>query len=93
MSTVLTCMESSFHEILDEPSLFLDEEFMMDKLFGNIIDKVPPLREYLEHMFEERVSLDIHGKKSDSVLLDLLRALLFYPTQAYIAKTNDFCLQ
>jgi uncharacterized membrane protein len=93
MSTVLTCMESSFHEILDEPSLFLDEEFMMDKLFGNIIDKVPPLREYLEHMFEERVSLDIHGKKSDSVLLDLLRALLFYPVRSYVAKTHDFCLE
>ena len=93
MGTVLTCMESAFHEISDEPSLFLDEEFMMDKLFGKIIDKVVPRREYLEHMFEERVSLDIHGKKSDDVLLDLLRALLFYPVRAYVANTNDFCLE
>jgi hypothetical protein len=65
-------MDAAFNDIIESPELFLDEEFMMDRLFSSIIGKVPPLHEYLEHMFEEKISLDIHGRKSDDVLLDLL---------------------
>eukprot|EP00956_Cyclotella_meneghiniana_P006324 scaffold8290_cov38-Cyclotella_meneghiniana.AAC.6 len=54
MSSILTCLEDAFEAILDDPELFLDEEFMMDRMFEPITNKIPPLREYLQHIFEEK---------------------------------------
>ena len=93
MGLVLTCMESAFEQILDEPELFFDEEFMMENLFKTIVDKVDPLREYLTHMFEEKSAFDVDGHATNDVLLDLLRAALLYPARADIIQTNDFCLE
>ena len=44
MSSILTCLEDSFEAILDDPELFLDEDFMMDRMFEPITNKIPPLR-------------------------------------------------
>jgi hypothetical protein len=45
------------------------------------------------HMFEEKVALDVDGRATNDVLLDLLRAALLHPARADIIQTNDFCLE
>ncbi len=91
MSSILTCLEDAFEAILDDPDLFLDEEFMMDKMFEPITSKIPPLREYLQHLFEDKGAMNVNGQRVDSVLLDMLRASLFYPTRVDIIQSTDFC--
>ena len=93
MSTILTCLEQAFEAILDDPSLFLDEEFMMERMFEPITSKIPPLREYLEHIFEIKSAMNVNNQRVDAVLLDMLRAALFYPTRDDIIQTNNFCLE
>jgi len=61
MSTILTCLEQAFEAILDDSSLFLDEEFMMERMFEPITSKIPPLREYLEHIFEIKSAMNVSG--------------------------------
>eukprot|EP00956_Cyclotella_meneghiniana_P017126 scaffold27601_cov69-Cyclotella_meneghiniana.AAC.15 len=85
MSLILTCLEDTFEAILYNPELFLDEDLMMDKMFEPITNKIPPPREYLQHIFEEKSAMDVKGQRVDSVLLDMLRASLFYPC------TDNFC--
>ena len=93
MSTILTCLEQAFEAILDDPHLFLDEEFMMEQMFEPITRKIPPLCEYLEHIFEIKSAMNVNNQRVDAVLLDMLRALLFYPMCEDIIQTNDFCLE
>ena len=49
-------------------------------MFHDIADTVDPLHEYLELMFEQKVTVNIDGVNNDDLMLDLLRSALFYPT-------------
>eukprot|EP00956_Cyclotella_meneghiniana_P024065 scaffold47977_cov82-Cyclotella_meneghiniana.AAC.2 len=60
-------------------------------MFEPITNKIPPLREYLQHIFEEKSAMNVNGQKVDSVLLDMLRASLFYPTRVDIVQRSNFC--
>ena len=93
MGKALDIMESAFMEIIDDPSKFLDEDFMMG-LFSEISDKVDPFKAYLEYMFEEKFGNVVENTKSedDKVLpYDLIRAAVFYPDRDDIRKTDDLC--
>jgi hypothetical protein len=93
MSTVLDCMEDAFEAILDDPELFLDEDFMLNQIFSSISEKVDPFREYITHMYEQKVTLTVSGINNDDLFYDDLRAALFYPTREDIIQTNKFCLE
>ena len=72
--------------------LFIDEVFMMKQMFHNITDTVGPLCEYLEHIFEQKVTFNIDSVNNNDLMLDLLHSVLFYPTLPDIFQTYDFCL-
>jgi hypothetical protein len=87
MCKVLTCMERAFGAILDDPSLFLDEDFMLNTMFKDILDKVDPFAENISHMYEQRVTLTVSGVNNDNLYYDDLRAL-FYPSCKDIMQTE-----
>ena len=68
----------------------MDEDFMMNKLLLDLSETIDPFKEYLEYMFEEKMS--IVGSSGDKVLpWDLLCAELFYPSQADVVQTLKLC--
>jgi hypothetical protein len=88
MGKVLTCMEMerAFEAILDDPSLYLDEDFMLNTMFKDISDKVDPFAEYISHMYEQRVTLTVSGANNDDLYYNDLRAALFYPSRKDIMQ-------
>ena len=60
MGKVLGTLEKTFEEIVDEPSLFLDEDFMME-IFAEISEKVDPFQEYILYMFEQKLMMILPG--------------------------------
>ena len=62
-------------------------------MFEPITSKIPPLCEYLEHIFEIKSAMNVNNQCVDAVLLDMLRASLIYLMQEDIIQTNDFCLE
>ena len=92
MGKALDAMEYSFEMILNNGELSLDEQFMMNHLFMDLSDTIDPFREYLEFMFEDKLS---KTRWSDEKVLpwDHLHAAVFYPSRADIVKTHDLCCQ
>jgi len=58
----------------------------------DLSDIIDPFREYLEFMFEDKLS---KTRWSDEKVLpwDHLRAAVFYPSRADIVQTHDLCCQ
>ena len=92
MGKVLSCMERAFESIGDDPSLILDEEFMLEHMFKDISDQVDPFAIYIEHMYEQKVALSVTGANNDDLFYDNLRFNLFYASRADIMQTNHVCL-
>ena len=88
MGKLLTCMETAFEATLDDPSLFLDEDFMLNTMFKEISDQVDPFAEYISHMYEQKVTLTVTGANNDNLFYDDLRAALFYPSHKDIIQTD-----
>jgi hypothetical protein len=91
MGKVLTCREQSFESIIDDPSLILDKEFMLEQMFKVISDQVDPFTEYIEHMYEQKVTLSVTGVNNDDLFYDDLRFNLFYPLPADIVQSRHIC--
>ena len=92
MGSALDAMEESFEMILDNGELIFDEDFMMNQMFAKLTSTIDPFRQYLEFMFEEKLSSAPSGNDEDKVFpWDLLRAAVFYPSRADIMKTDDLC--
>lgn len=53
MSKTVDLMESAFTMISNKGKLILDEDFMMN-IFSPIVSNIPPLKDYLAYMFEEK---------------------------------------
>ncbi len=88
-------METAFMKIIDDPSKFLDEDFIMG-LFSEISAQVDPFKAYLEYMFEEKLSNIVENSilDEDKVLpYDQIRAAVFYPDRDDIRQTNNLCLE
>ena len=88
MGKLLTCMETAFEAILDDPSQFLDEDFMLNTMFKEISDQVDPFAEYISHMYEQKVTLTVTGANNDDLFYDDLHAALFYPSHRDIIQTD-----
>ena len=92
MATVVDIMDKAFFKVVNDGSKLLDEDFMME-MFKKLTKKLPPLREYLDFMFnEKRSGLVGSCTKEDRILpWDLLKSELFYPTRKDVLQTNSFC--
>jgi hypothetical protein len=82
-------METAFEAILEDPTLFLDEDFMLNQMFKDISDTVDPFAEYISHMYEQKVTLTVSGVNNDDLFYDDLRAALFYPSRKDIMQTES----
>jgi hypothetical protein len=81
MGRTLDIVETAFMKIIDDPSKFLDVDFMMG-LFSEIFAQVDPFKAYLEYMFEEKLSNIVENSKLDDdkvVPYDNIHAAVFYP--------------
>ena len=67
----------AFVELKDHPEKFLERDFMMS-IFSSIKHDLRPFEEYLDHMFENKLTASIGGK---DVLLSKLLDELFDPQQ------------
>ena len=83
LGKMLDLFDDAFEKIMDDGSLFLDEDFMM-KILEDLEIKIDPFKEYVAFMFEEKKGNLVGGctNEEDKVMpFDLLRAALFYPTR------------
>ena len=88
-------MERAFVGILENGELILDEDYTM-KIFDYISGSMDPFRNYLEYMFEEKLSMNIPNSKdfdSKELPYDKLQHALFYPSRADIVQMHDLCCQ
>ena len=94
MPEALDLIDSALGKVMEDGTKLLDEDFMMGMLTP-ICNKVPPLQDYLDYMFERKTSYVIGSRKEEDQVLpwDDLRAAVFYPTRKDIIQTNDFCPQ
>ena len=58
MSEALDMMDSAFEEIVADGELMLDEDFMMG-IFNPLQEKIRPFKDYMEYMFEGKLSAPI----------------------------------
>ena len=93
MGKALDILEDAFEAIIEDPSKFFDEDFMMG-LFSEISDKVDPFKAYLEYMFEEKLgNIVVNSKDEEDKVLpyDEIRAAVFYPNRKDIIQTDTLC--
>ena len=55
MATVVDIMDKAFLQVVNDGRKLLDEDFMME-MFKKLTDKIPPLKEYLDFVFNEKRS-------------------------------------
>ena len=79
MGRIFDILETRLEEIKSESALFVNRDYMMG-LFKEVVDEIPPFKEYLEHMYEKRKMPTVVGSNTKEVHLALLRDELFYPT-------------
>ncbi len=90
MGLIVDLLEDEFLAIENDGRLILNEEFMM-RIFQPIVDKVPPFKEYLQHMFEEKHTFALGSCKNEHQWLpfDELITELFDPSADYIQQSNE----
>ena len=94
MASVIDIMDAAFLQVLDDGEKMLDETFMMG-IFDSLKEQIPPFRDYLTYIFEEKQGSLIGPHQLEDRILpwDQLRAELFYPTRVDIIETHDFCTE
>ncbi len=64
MGLTVDLLKDEFSDIEDDGKLILNEEFMMN-FFCPTLDKIPPIQEYLQHMFKEKRTFALGSSKND----------------------------
>ena len=92
MNSVVDSIERAMEQIAADGELFLDEDFMMN-IFADVVTSVAPLEKYLNYVFEDMTGVTNGGSRNAEdkvIVMDLLRAELFFPTRSYIRETHNF---
>ena len=55
MPWTVDILDEAFEKVINEPELFLTDDYIMN-IWKPIADKVPPLKNFLTHMFQEKTS-------------------------------------
>ena len=86
MSLVIDTLYSKLQDLQDNPSLILDESFMMN-IFEEYRDKLPPFKEYWEMMYQRKQMKVVSRTDGTSVVhYNRIRNRLFNPTKKLIWK-------
>ena len=78
MGRIVDILEMKLVEINQTVDLVLDQNYMMG-LFDDIVEELPPFKEYLKYMYEKKTMFTIGKSKSKEVPLALLRNEIFHP--------------
>ena len=90
MGTVVDIMDKAFGQIVNDGTKTMNEKFMM-QMFDKLTRKIPPFKQYLTYMFDEKSS-NLVGPctKEERVLpWDMVRTELFYPTRVDMLETTS----
>ena len=93
MPITLDLMDKAFSKILEDGVKILDEEFM-GKIFKPLQDKIPPFKDYMTFMFEERISRALVSTSNEEKVKPwkMLKTALFAPTRIDIIQTAEWCV-
>ena len=86
MNSVVDQLEGAIVQFVANGELLLDEDFIMN-IFAPLHSIIMPIMEYLDYVFEDLTGTLIIGSRKPEymvLLMDKLRAELFYPTHPYI---------
>jgi hypothetical protein len=87
MGRALDILEVAMDKVVADGTLFLDEAFMMG-IFSPLADELPPLKDYLKYMYDEK-AMALVGSSITDHQYGKLRAELFHPTDVdNIASTE-----
>ena len=78
MGRVVDTLETKMVEFQQEPSNFINDSFMMH-VFDEFVEELPPLKEHIEHMFEQKQQHKLLRESSKDLPCNLLRNELFTP--------------
>ena len=74
--------------MLDDPSKFVDEDFMMST-FDKIVEKLPPFKECLQHMCDNEKMSVVGDTGMKAVSMATLHAKLFNPIEESNQQTTE----
>lgn len=89
LGQALDCWYEAMKHLEDKPEDFLNMDYMM-KIFEPIKSKLPPLNEYLNFMYNEKVTESIGNKGK---LMSKLREELFKPQLEANRQSTEFLLE
>ena len=94
MESVVDRMYKKFYDVLIDREKLINEDFIMG-IFDGIMNKLRPLREYLDLMSEKKQGRFVGSCKEEDKIFpwDLLWYEFFYPTDKDIVDTNSFCIE
>ena len=89
MGRALDTLHATMKEIIEKPSLILEEDYMMN-IFKEYIDELTPFKEYWDFMFNKK-QMAVVARKSGAKVLPLakLRDECFSPKNSTNKKTDD----
>lgn len=88
MSRVIDTLQSKLNELKEDPSLFLNETFMMN-IFQQYHNKLPPLKEYWQLIFHRKQMKVVSRTDGTSVVhYNRIRRRLFHPTKKADKQTT-----
>ena len=95
MNSVVDKLEHTMEQVSADGNLLLGEGFIMN-IFSPFDTTVKPLEHYLDYVFEEWTGQPNGGSRREEdkvILMDQLRAEVFYPTRSYIRETDELACQ
>ena len=68
MGRIFDILETKLEEIKNDSALFVNRDYMMG-LFKEVVDEIPPFKEYLGHMYEKRKMPTVVGSNEGRAFL------------------------
>jgi hypothetical protein len=79
MGRAADLLEKALESIVDDATLIRNEEFMYG-IFWELMEELPPFKEFLEYMYESKAMAAVGSSSADVLPLNSLWEELFHPT-------------
>ena len=95
LAWVIDILYDGFGKVIEQLQRYLRDDFIIDEMWAPVTNKVPPFKNFLTHMYEERTSKTVGHSTEDekTIPLDELRAAVFYPTHRDIIQSTNLSIQ
>ena len=89
MGQMIDLLEKALEEIEKDGTLIVNESFMM-VIFNELIEKLPPFKEYIRHMYKSKKTSLVDEASTKVLPLSLLREEVFSPKTETNKSTSIF---